>query len=55
VLPKGVLLVDSHPDSLAAAVQLMNRDVKGIVMKCMIAYAKHINPDSLQAEFFIPI
>ncbi|KAJ8434371.1 hypothetical protein Cgig2_031617 [Carnegiea gigantea] len=47
VLPKGVLVVDSHPDSLAAAVQVMNCDMEDIVMECMTTSAQRINTPSL--------
>ncbi|KAJ8423745.1 hypothetical protein Cgig2_031335 [Carnegiea gigantea] len=53
VLLEGVLIVDSHPDSLIVAVLLMNRDVEHIVMKCMTASAQRINTLSLPGPILL--
>ena len=63
MLPKGVLVVDSQPDSLAVTLQVMNRDMEEIVMKCMTTSAQCISmlslpgtsAPSLPAELFFVV
>ena len=42
-LPEGVVIADSQPNSLAATVQVVNCDVKYLVMRCMTTSVQCIN------------
>ena len=46
-LPEGVVVANLQPDSLAAAVQVINCDVEDIVTRCMTASAQCISTPSL--------
>ncbi|KAJ8420608.1 hypothetical protein Cgig2_023942 [Carnegiea gigantea] len=53
VLPKGVVVVNSQPDSLAIVVQEINCDVEDIVMKCMTTSAQCISTSSLPGPILL--
>ena len=62
-LPEGVVIVDSQPDILVAAVQVINCDLEDVITRCMMTYAQCIctpllpgtSSHTLAAEFFIDI